>query len=650
MDRQHVEMPGDARAQKVETEVTRPQAARHLRLQSGRMLANLLRADLAEAQIVLDRRRRLVALHDLIQPLEAPDAALVVLREIRGRCTPAVVVERIRFEARRIDALGHDPFRRSRQQDVRTHPRRVDRVDVLVESVQTPLASRGLESGPAREQTAEAEAHAARGLDCILAVEVRAAERRTLAAERLDDVGHRAEIAGAGLFTRRHEREEDTAEALLRNRDRVVLHRDVALIDDFALRRDELQADRLRQRAEDLEFRLFAVEEESARRIRLHAEDVDLGQHEHTAATGLPREVLAVRSDELGHEANLARHRDAARGESEFLDAVADGDRIASLRPETGDTDVMTAAVDNAVGIVDPRTERGEVEAHAVGPAVGRIEMILHLHGDRLALVHAARTRGDRHPAFLEGDAIGLAGRLGTGASGLFLGLLLRELGRRRRRDDERDLRDIGTLGRLVEITLRGDEEDGAEIKAVLIRTERELHRLADLRRHRRLHGVKSAPAAVLLGMMHVTGEVLACGQGLLERDGHRGVAALLDRARHGDGAPAEVLRLRRVVDLAGDRLRLLLLHVAARGGLDLDAWQLGLLGDLVRVPLLGKEEARDQLLGAGIGLDVEVVLERLADFRQTRLLVLVESAVVAPRLDVVHVEADHLPLRQEVH
>ena len=393
VDRKHVQVLRDPGAQHIQPEVARPEPAGHLDLKPRVDLLHALGADLAEADVVLDRPGGLVALHDLVQPLEAPDAPLVVLGQVRGRLAPSVLVERERLEARRVDAGRQGPLGRAGKEDERTYAVRVEHVHLAVKPIEAPKPALRLQARPSGEEAAVPEADLRGGLCGILVTDVRAAERRALPAKRLGDVGDRGEEAAASVLADRHLTEHRAAALLRRDSDLSVLHGERSGVDLFALGVDELDVclGRWCARELDAHHRALVVEVEASGRLRPDAEALRLLLHNNSATTRLPRERLAVASDELRHEADLAVRRGSGlRCPFEVELVLSDGDRLLLQGPEAVYEHMLAPFVHDAVRVVDPRAERSDLELRALAPVVGGVEEVLHLERHFPVLAHYA--------------------------------------------------------------------------------------------------------------------------------------------------------------------------------------------------------------------------------------------------------------------
>ena len=414
VDRQEVDVLLDAGVQEVGAEVARPEAARELDLEVRIDRARGLGAGLADAKVGRDGIFALVARHDFVEPLPAPEAALVAARDRGHGLRPGVRVERRRLEGEVVHPDGQRPRRRALQADPGLQAGVGVRADRAVEAVEAPDVRKRLQTPPRGEVADVGEAEVggeARGRG---RADVRRAEGRRDAglAPELRVGREDAEVLRVVAGLHRDGERAALVEARQVELGRAAVHGgDVEgllgddLAEDVAHGRDGA-----RRALVDL---VAPVDREGGRLpvlvhaevgVRLDVEELGVGLEVHRAAAPVPGPCVAVGRDELQEE-EAARAARAGKGPGELHLAVAGLDLL-RLDAEAGDADVLALLVHDAVGIVDPRAERADADLRLPGaPGLGRIEAIAHLHRrDVAGILDDRRLARDPERALLERD------------------------------------------------------------------------------------------------------------------------------------------------------------------------------------------------------------------------------------------------------
>ena len=178
VDRQKVDVLGDTGVEQVCTEVQRPKAARELHLEVRVDGASGLRAGLADADVCSDGILALVARHDFVKPLPAPELALEALRDLRHGLRPCVRVKRRRLEAKVVHSLRQSPRGCALQADPRSETCIGVRADRAVEAVEAPDVRERLKPAPSGEVANVAETKVGREARDLGRGDVRRAEWR----------------------------------------------------------------------------------------------------------------------------------------------------------------------------------------------------------------------------------------------------------------------------------------------------------------------------------------------------------------------------------------------------------------------------------------------------------------------------------------
>ena len=178
VDGQDVDVVAHPGVEQVVAEIARPEPAGKLDFHRGIDLADGLRPDAAEIEVLGDRLAGLVARDDFIEPLETPDAPLVAGGERVDEIPPRIGLEGERLVAGRMVFVRHGPGRGPDQADPR-HDAGLDvRGDRLVKAFEAILARQRFEAAPAGEMTAVRRAELARHARKGGIADVRDAERR----------------------------------------------------------------------------------------------------------------------------------------------------------------------------------------------------------------------------------------------------------------------------------------------------------------------------------------------------------------------------------------------------------------------------------------------------------------------------------------
>ena len=172
--------------------------------------------------------------------------------------------------------------------------------------------------------------------------------------------------------------------------------------------------------------------------------------------------------------------------------------------------------VHDAVGVVDPRTERCDADLRLpLPPGLGRIEMVANLNSDDVAwILRHGRIALNPERALLEGDASRARGISRRGRGGRTALAVLRRAPRNA---------DVNILHLLIVITPRRKKHDGVNRRhsRLCLRLEIERRRLAGLRRTTRMPRKEPAIALRLHGV-EIHRKVDAFGNGSLQRHFHR--------------------------------------------------------------------------------------------------------------------------------
>ena len=172
--------------------------------------------------------------------------------------------------------------------------------------------------------------------------------------------------------------------------------------------------------------------------------------------------------------------------------------------------------VHDAIGVVDPRTERCDADLRLpLPPGLRRIEMVANLNSDDVArILHNRRIAIDPERALLEGDTRRTRGSSRRGWGGRTALAVLRRAPRNA---------DVNVLHLLIVITPRRKKYDGVNRRhsRLYLRLEIECRRLAGLRRTARMPRKEPAVAFRLHGV-EIHRKIDAFGNGSLQRHFHR--------------------------------------------------------------------------------------------------------------------------------
>ena len=546
VDRQEVDVLGDTGVEQVCAEVAGPKAARELHLEVRVNGASGLCTGLADAKVGRDGILALVARHDFVKPLPAPELALKALRDLRHGLRPCVRVKRRRLEAKIVHSLRQSPRGGALQADPRSETCIGVRADRAVEAVEAPDVRERLKPAPSGEVANVAETEVGREARDLGRGDVRRAEWRGNADAALElRIGREGTgILGVVAGLNRDGERAALVEAGEIKRGRAArggLHVESLLGDNIA----ENVAHRCscaRRACRDIvapvdrERRRLAVLVHSELGIGLDVEMLAVRLEVHRAAAPVPWPWRAVRRDELQEE-EAARAACAAVGPGELDLAVAGVDRL-RRRPEPRDANVSALLGHDAVRVVNPRTERRDADLRLpLPPGLGRIEMVAHLHRDNVAgILRDRRIAIDPERALLERDALRIRksrprGRCGCRRAALAV-----------RRSAPRNA-DVDVLHLLLEVALGREKHDGVDRRhpRLCLGLEVERHGLAGLRRTARMPREESAVFFRIHGM-EIRRKLDAFGNSSLQRHLHR------ERTADGLGAvnccPVEFMHL----------------------------------------------------------------------------------------------------------